>query len=42
MRDLDEVRFPEIELVGLSCGVIHLSFPKTLFFQVIVAKGNAF
>lgn len=42
VRDLDEVRFPEIELVGLSCGVIHLSFPKTLFFQVIVAKGNAF
>lgn len=42
VRDLDEVRVPEIELVGLSCGVIHLSFSRTLFLQVIVAKGNAF
>lgn len=42
VRDLDGVRVPEIELVGLSSEVIHLSFHRTLLFQVIVAKGNAF
>lgn len=42
VRDLDEARVPEMELVGLSSRVIHLLFSEALFLQVVVEKEYVF